>query len=180
MGAVVRVALEFDEMFWTEPRFSSRVANDWLETMAFLHVEKRVAFPVWWTPYPVRAPLLVGWRGGPSARDLARRTRGEIIDEVIGSLATALSTSPRTVKKHLVRTHYHDWDNDPFSRGAYSYVRVGGTRAPGALAKAVQGTLHIAGEHVERGGRSGSVHGAIGSGTSAAKECDLTRSRWSP
>ena len=170
MGAVVRVALEFDEAFWAEPRFSSRRAGDRLETMAFLRVEGRTAFPAWWTPYPVRAPLLVGWRGGPGARDLARRTRGEIIDEAIGSLATALDTSRRTVKKHLVRAHYHDWDNDPFSRGAYSYVRVGGTRAPGALAKSVEGTLYFAGEHVERGRRSGTVHGAIASGWSAAEE----------
>jgi monoamine oxidase len=125
---------------------------------------------VWWTPHPVRAPLLVGWRGGPGARDLARRTRGEIIDEAVGSLATALNTSRGTVKKHLVRAHYHDWDNDPFSRGAYSYVRVGGTRAPAALAKAVQGTLFFAGEHLDRGGRSGTVHGAIESGWGAADE----------
>jgi monoamine oxidase len=74
------------------------------------------------------------------------------------------------VKKHLVRAHYHDWENDPCSRGAYSYVRVGETRAPPALAKAVQGTLYFAGEHVERGGRSGTVHGAIASGWSAAQK----------
>jgi monoamine oxidase len=165
MGAVVRIALEFDEPFWTEPRFSQRVANDRLETMAFLHLQGRIAFPVWWTPYPVRAPLLVGWRGGPGARELARLKRGEIIDEAIGSLATALNTSRATLKKHFVRAHYHDWVNDPFSRGAYSYVRVGGTRASSALAKPVQGTLFFVGERVDPEGRSGTVHGAIGSGS---------------
>jgi monoamine oxidase len=142
--------------------------NDRLETMAFLDVEKRIAFQVWWTPYPVRAPLLVGWRGGQGARDLARRKRSEIIDEAIGSLATALNTSRATLKKHFVRAHYHDWENDPFSRGAYSYVRVGGTRASSALAKPVQGTLFFVGEHVERGERSRTVHGAVESGWSAA------------
>jgi monoamine oxidase len=163
MGAVVRVAIEFDEPFWTEPRFSSRAANDRLETMAFLHVQGRTAFPVWWTPYPVRAPLLVGWRGGPGARELARRSRSEIIDEAMGSLATALHTSRATLWKHFVRAHYHDWVNDPFSRGAYSYVRVGGMHASSALARPVQGTLSFVGEHLDPKGRSGTVHGAIGS-----------------
>jgi monoamine oxidase len=163
MGAVVRVAIEFDEPFWTEPRFSSRAANDRLETMAFLHVQGRTAFPVWWTPYPVRAPLLVGWRGGPGARELARRSRSEIIDEAMGSLATALHTSRATLWKHFVRAHYHDWVNDPFSRGAYSYVRVGGMHASSALARPVQGTLFFVGEHLDPKGRSGTVHGAIGS-----------------
>jgi monoamine oxidase len=170
MGAVVRIALEFDEPFWTEPRFSSRSANDRLETMAFLHVREQTAFPVWWTPYPVRAPLLVGWRGGPGARDLARRTRSELSDEAIGSLATALNTSRRMVKRHLVRAHYHDWVNDPFSRGAYSYVRVGGRRAPSVLAKPVEGTLFFVGEHVDPEGRSGTVHGAIANAWSATDE----------
>jgi hypothetical protein len=119
---------------------------------------------VWWTPYPVRAPLLVGWRGGPGARDLARRKRSEIIDEAIGSLATALNTSRATLKKHFVRAYYHDCVNDPFSRGAYSYVRVGGTRASSALAKPVQKTLFFIGEHVDPEGRSGRVHGAVLSG----------------
>ena len=157
----MRVALEFDEPFWTESRFSSPRANDPLETMAFLHAQQRTAFPVWWTPYPVRAPLLVGWRRGPGARDLARRARSEIIDEASGSLATALCTSRRTVKKHFLRAHYHDWVNDPFSRGAYSYMQVGGLRASRALAKPVQGTLYFAGNHVDPEGRSGTMHGAV-------------------
>jgi monoamine oxidase len=170
MGAVVRIALELETPLWTEPKFASRVAGEGFDAMSFLHATGRVAFPVWWTPYPVRAPLLVGWRGGPGARDLARLTKREIVENAITSLAAALHSSAATIRKHLVAAHLHDWINDPFSRGVYSYVRVGGTRAPAALAKAVQGTLHFAGEHVDRQGRSGTVHGAIASGWTAADE----------
>lgn len=171
MGGVVRIALEFDTPFWTESRFEARFSGGAdLDTMAFLQVPGRAEFPVWWTSYPVRAPLLVGWRGGPGALYLARRTRNEVTAAAVNSLAMAFATSPRVVKRHLVAAHLHDWINDPFSRGGYSYVRVGGMRAPAILAKPVQGTLHFAGEHVDRDGRSGTVHGAIASGWTAADE----------
>ena len=40
----------------------------------------------------------------------------------------------------------HDWQRDPFARGAYSYVVVGGDRARETLAKPLRRTLYFAGE----------------------------------
>jgi monoamine oxidase len=168
MGGVVRVTLQVDEPFWTEKRFAARVGDDRLDTLAFLQSRERVPFPVWWTQYPVRAPLLVGWRGGPGALELAGMTRDEIVSSAIGSLATLFGMSRSGVQRHVVAEYTHDWINDPFTRGAYSYVGVGGVNASAQLAKPVQGTLFFAGEHADHEGRNGTVHGAIASGWRAA------------
>lgn len=170
MGGVVRVSLQLDEPFWTEKRFARRMGDDRLYTLAFLQSSEKVPFPVWWTPYPIRAPLLVGWRGGPGALEMAGRTRDEIISSAIGSLAKMVGMSRSGLQRHVVAEYTHDWMDDPFARGAYSYVGVGGMNASGQLARPVQGTLFFAGEHADRERRNGTVHGAIASGWRAADQ----------
>jgi monoamine oxidase len=55
------------------------------------------------------------------------------------------------------------------SRGAYSYVTVGGERARAQLAAAVDGTLFFAGEAASSDGQSGTVNGAMHTGIRAAR-----------
>jgi hypothetical protein len=74
----------------------------------------------------------------------------------------------RTVEGYAAWTH--DWQNDPYSRGAYSYQIVGGATAPAALARPLEGTLFFAGEATETSGATGTVHGAIASGKRAAAQ----------
>jgi monoamine oxidase len=64
----------------------------------------------------------------------------------------------------------HDWMNDPFARGVYSYQLVGGVDAPRDLARPIDGTLFFAGEATDTSGSTGTVHGAIASGTRAATQ----------
>jgi monoamine oxidase len=63
-----------------------------------------------------------------------------------------------------------DWQADPFSLGAYSYIPVGGIVAPMKLAEPVADTLFFAGEATAADGDSATVHGAIKSGYRAAGE----------
>ena len=168
VGSVVRVALQAAEPFWAARAFSKRLGDERLDTLAFLHAESRVPFPVWWTPYPVRAPLLIGWRGGPAALALSAMSSDEIVAGAIDSLAQVLGVKNREIRRRLVAAHTHDWVNDPFARGAYSYVGVGGMDASAKLSRPIEGTLFFAGEHADREGRNGTVHGAIGSGEYAA------------
>ena len=63
---------------------------------------------------------------------------------------------------------------DPFAGGAYSYGGVGAIEARAVLARAVEGTLVLAGEAVAQDGRNATVHGALESGRVAAAL--LTRS----
>ena len=170
MGAVVKVALQMDRPFWTEDWFAERVGDERLDTLAFLHSDTNLPFPVWWTTYPVRSPLLVAWRGGPGAYAMSDGTftRDELFAGAIDSLATLLGMKLRALLRHVVAAFTHDWSADPYARGAYSYVGVAGDDASRHLARPVAGTLFFAGEHADREGRNGTVHGAIASGQRAA------------
>jgi monoamine oxidase len=64
----------------------------------------------------------------------------------------------------------HHWNDDPFSRGAYSYEMVGGAEAPAILARPINGTLYFAGEATAPDGRIGTVDGAMASGLRAARQ----------
>jgi monoamine oxidase len=60
------------------------------------------------------------------------------------------------------------WSDDPFARGAYSFVPVGAGQAAHSLATPVSQTLFFAGEATETEGHSATVHGAILTGVRAA------------
>lgn len=172
MGDVVRVALQLDEPFWVTEQFAKRIGDERFDTLSFLHsqTQRAVAFPVWWTQYPVRAPLLVAWRGGPPAKAMASRSRDDVVGAAIASLASLFAMSRRAIERHVVASFTHDWINDPFSRGAYSYAAVGGDTASRTMARPVEGTLFFAGEHADAEGRNGTVHGAMASGWKAADQ----------
>ena len=169
MGAAVRVSLRLDEPFWGSPRFSKRRGGTQIDTMSFVSARARESFPVWWTPYPIRAPLLVGWCGGPAAWALSRESREAVINAAVRSLATLFGMTRRTMARRVLAAFTHDWNNDPYSRGSYSYPGVGGADAAAALARPIRGTVYFAGEHTEGGGRNGTVDGAIASGRRAAE-----------
>jgi monoamine oxidase len=168
MGAVARIALRFDAPFWTTARFAATAGDERLDTLSFLHGTSDVEFPVWWTTYPVRSPLLIGWCGGPAALQLVGTTKAEFEAAALRSLASLLPTTVATLRKHLISSHTHDWIADPYSRGAYSYARVNGDDAPKRLGQPVERTLYFAGEAADPEGRTGTVHGAIATGRRAA------------
>ena len=169
MGGVLRVALRFDDPFWMSSRFATRVGHETIREVTFMQTLSPIPFPVWWTPYPVEAPLLVGWMGGPTAWELSTRGEDEIVSRAITSLSTVLGMTRSAVARRA-RDHFtHNWMTDPFSRGAYSYVTVGGANAGKVLARPVRDTLFFAGEHASAG-RNGTVDGAIASGRRAADQ----------
>jgi monoamine oxidase len=170
MGAVVRLVVRFDRAFWLDRGFAERRGQPSLDQVSFLHARGRVPFPVWWTSYPVFAPLLVAWVGGPTAQQLSRLPIGEREARAISSLAAILRMSPTAVRARIAGVFHHDWVNDPFARGAYSYSRVGGYRSPQELARPVHDTLWFAGEAADRQSTAGTVHGAIASGWRAADQ----------
>jgi monoamine oxidase len=77
--------------------------------------------------------------------------------------------SESNVRGALQRAHHHNWAQDPFSLGAYTYARVGAWDAPARLAEPVDDTIFFAGEATAGEGELGTVHGAIQSGQRAAK-----------
>lgn len=173
MGAIVKTILQFREPFWETERFATLAAGESLRDACFLHGRGTKVF-TWWTMLPVRANVMVGWSGGPSARSLSHRPRREVVRDALTSLAAFLGVGPDDLAKRLDRATIADWQADPFSRGAYSYAGVGGADARAALARPVEGTLFFAGE-ATHAGQSGTVAGAIASGYRAAGEILATR-----
>ncbi len=166
MGSVQKVSILFREMWWTEKlRSLPREAS--LDNLSFLHGDTQ-DYPVWWTLYPAHLPGMVGWAGGPSASRLAGKSYEEKRDRAIAALAKNVGLSSRRIESQVVDVWTHDWDADPFSRGAYSYSVVGGAEAAAQFARGVDGTLWFAGEAADAEGRNGTVNGAIGSGKAAA------------
>jgi monoamine oxidase len=154
MGHVDRLTFRFREPFWDE--------KGKFKKAAFL-ISNDSPFMTWWTSYPVIAPILTAWSAGSRADGLGERTAEALADQALASLARMLRRRIPTPDA----VYFHDWQTDPFSRGAYSYVPAGATRT--ALSKPVEGTLFFAGEAASRTGRGGTVDGAIESGIRAAE-----------
>jgi monoamine oxidase len=163
MGTVVRVALAFAEPFWESRSVRRQAGMRSLAELAFLH-STDADIPVWWTASPVRAPLLVGWAGGPQASRVGSLARGDLEDRAVRALARQFAIPRARVASLLTQCWHHDWIGDPFTLGAYSYALVNGDRAARRLGRPIADTVFFAGEAADTEGRTGTVHGAIGTG----------------
>ena len=169
MGAVVRVVLRLNARFWADETFANTHASEGIERMSFLHTSDR-DFPTWWTTYPFTSPLIVGWCGGPRARTILEQPSAVITNCAVNALARQCGLTSRRMRSMVEEAWMHDWLHDPFSRGAYSYAKVGGVDAPAMLARPLGGTLFFAGEATDSEGATGTVHGALASGRRAARQ----------
>jgi monoamine oxidase len=169
MGHVIKIVLRFRERFWEDAELVRQPPGDNLEQLGFLFA-RGAPLPTWWAPYPLIAPVLTGWAGGPAAARLALRGDDYVLGQALESLAEALHLAPARLKALLVSSHQHDWQADPLARGAYSYIPAGSLHAPDELAQPVADTLFFAGEATDITGRTGTVDGAIASGRRAARE----------
>jgi monoamine oxidase len=162
MGHVAKMVFAFKERFWAEHLPDG-------DTLGFLMAPEE---PVrtWWTGYPLYAPILVAWTGGPPAEAFANLSLDRRADRALESLARVLHVARSLVDEQVRTWAAHDWAADPFARGAYSYVRVGGMQAQIALARPMMETLFFAGEATELAGHQATVHGALFAGERAADE----------
>ena len=119
---------------------------------------------------PQKLPIITGWAPSHYAEQFSGRDKAFVVDKALETLGRTLKMTTQQLKSLLGAAYFHDWQMDPFSRGAYSYVGVGGEGAQEELAKVVDDTLFFAGEACDFSGHHATVHGAIGSGQRAAKE----------
>lgn len=168
-GAARRIVLHFAERFWEDDALRAPGVTAHPSEIGFLQTPG-APVPIWWTPNPVREPVLTGWIGGPRAERLVGHSDRNVRELALDSLAAALHLPRAHVDARLRGAYTYDWSRDPYARGAYSYALVGGGAARAALAAPCDGTLFWAGEATHAVGSSGTVHGAIASGHRAAGE----------
>ena len=177
MGNVVKINLLFRERFWETVKLWDEEARPVdFHDASFFHCPG-APLPTWWTQLPIRAPMLVGWTGGPNAERIigtaggSRQAAGKdhLLEQALDSLATIFNLSRSEIEAQLEASYVHNWRDDPFTRGAYAYVPVNGLDDQRILAKPVENKMFFAGEATSIG-HIGTVHGAIQSGERAARE----------
>jgi monoamine oxidase len=161
-GPVLKLSLRFRRAFWEE------LDGGKYEGASFFH-SAHTAFPTFWTSLPLRAPLLIAWIGGPKAARLSMSEMPDIVRQALESLSTIFAGRPPS-EFELEAAYLHNWQTDPFARGAYSYIAVGGGDARSTLAAPLEDTLFFAGEATNTEDEAATVTGALQSGERAARE----------
>jgi monoamine oxidase len=159
MGPALRMSLLFREKFWQ---------ND----LSFLFAPDEVP-PTWWTPSPNPTPLITGWLAGRKAvRFMEKSGIGarptELFDEAMNTLSKIFGLSIRELNGLLMSHHSHDWQADPYTRGACRFAPAGAVDASHLISQPTLDTLFFAGEHTDINGHWGTVHGALASAQRAA------------
>ena len=161
MGQAAKVILRMRQPLWRD--------LPGLKDMLFLH-DFSQPFPTWWTSAPTRTPCITGWAAGPQFERIASDVGDHPLPLAIRSLAGALGIQEAAISRELVDWHYHDWNGDPFARGAYSFVVAGGLDSWRVLAEPLEGSLYFAGEATVGEGYNATMEGAVGSGKRAARQ----------
>jgi len=167
MGKVIRIVLRFRERFWEKILPVHRGKQN-LGDMRFLFGEDEW-FPTWWTTMPEKKPIITGWAPFRCAERLSGQSSNFVVEKSLQTLSRFLGMSLSQLQDQFQQSYLHDWQSDPFSRGAYSYAKVGADGAAEVLGAPVDNTLFFAGEATDSA-NTGTVHGAIASGQRAAKE----------
>jgi monoamine oxidase len=162
MGHAVKVELRFRNAFWEQ------IHDARYREAGFFRCAGQ-PFTAYWTQMPVHGNLIVAWAGGPKAVALNAHSPAELIECALAGFGTLLGES-ELAHREFEGGIMHDWSRDPFSRGAYSYIAVGGRGARATLAAPLENTLFFAGEATSNDGQGGTVNGALETGERAARE----------
>ena len=165
MGAAIRLVLCFRHCFWTDPKLVRSPMPD----LSFLSSPEEL-FPTWWSSLSAGTAMLTGWSGGVRVEQLSGLGSAAIMERGLEGLHHVFGVPLETLRGLVQEFFVHDWQSDPYCRGAYSYALADGKEAARRLAAAIGNTLFFAGEATDCRGHNGTVHGAIASGQRAATE----------
>jgi monoamine oxidase len=163
-GAVIKIVFEFNEKFWFDKK--NYDGTD-LSEMSFIFSTERV--PTWWTQYPNKQATLTGWLAGRRAEELKSFTDDEIKEIAVKSLCKIFNLEIDVLVKELKAWQIFNWQNDPFSLGAYSFEVVGGEKAMEIVREPVEDTLYFAGEGLYAGSEIGTVEAGLVTGREVSK-----------
>ncbi len=157
MGTLDRCVLQFDSVFWDEELTTiSVIGEDSQRWYQFIPLNNALGIPA-----------LAGFNAGAAADDLETYSDEELIAEMVAVLQSAFATEEfAVVDAKIVR-----WKADPYARGSYSYVPVGGDfTARQVLSEPLHDVIFFAGEAWTTTDPA-TVHGAYQSGLASAEAC---------
>jgi monoamine oxidase len=133
MNNFEKVFLRFPNKFWDEDVYAIRQQGE--------------AGKWWHSWYDLTAldgvPTLLTFAAGPSAIETRRWGTDRIVDSVLDALRGLYGDRVEEPEQVLVT----DWQDDPYSRGSYAYMKPGSKADDhDLLATPVGGALHLAGE----------------------------------
>lgn len=155
MNAFEKVVLRFPERFWEDGVYAIR---------------RQGPAAAWWHSWydlslAAGAPTLLTFAAGPCAIATRDWPDERIAESVLSSLREIYGDRVGRPERVQVTR----WQQDPFARGSYAYLAVGGAPEDhDALATPVGGVLHLAGE-ASWGEDPATVTGALCSGHRAAE-----------
>lgn len=154
-GGFEKVVLRFDEPFWSRPEPFAVVpdgdVSDWLICFE-LH-----AF--------TGAPVLVAFAVGHAAKRVLGRPLEQRVTEINELVRSVTGVEPPTPTDVVAS----EWAVDPYSRGAYSFIRLGSSREDlERVGEPIGGRLLFAGE-ATGSARTGFADGAMRTGIREAK-----------
>lgn len=159
MGHVQKIIFEFKDRFWEH--LSEK-------PVGFLHSRAEENFPTWWTQMPRRNNCLTAWQGGPKAYEMSFLSEKERVYIALKSLSRLTGKKLSFLHDVYVRHFTHNWSQDPWSLGAYSYVGIQSKRLQVKPSQVFNGNIVLAGEAITHGSDRGTVTGALKSGHEAA------------
>jgi monoamine oxidase len=157
MGHVTKVVMRLRDRVWSTHR-DDRV------DFVFAHTGD---FPTYWLRTQGGAYILTAWAGGPHGRRLAGTSSAGLVERALDGFSASVGISRARLASSVVSHYHHDYTNDPFTRGAYSYAHVGGADAAHTLTQPLGGRVFFAGEATDHD-YEGTVAGALASGERAA------------
>ncbi|BAU14685.1 putative flavin-containing amine oxidase [Leptolyngbya sp. NIES-3755] len=153
-GHITKLILKFDQPFWSN---QLELCSTTLDSQ------------MWWRPGWKRnneAPILTAFTGADGADRLSKLGREKTIQLGLSDLEQMFDVQ---LRDRLIDALFVDWQSDPYSKMAYSYVPVNGVGLRSQLAQPIDRVLFFAGEATHPT-RAATVHGAFESGIRAAEE----------
>jgi len=133
-GVMNKIVLEFPECFWKSS----------VEGIGFMSSSIQGEFNFFLNMQPLlNRPILMCFVAADFAHLMEKMSDSQIIDRIMEILTKTHGGKPIA---HPVKYHITRWRSDPFSRGSYSFMKVGSSMNDvNSLAEPV-GRLHFAGE----------------------------------
>lgn len=152
MGAAFRAVVRLHEPIWDVDALGGEI---------FLHAPS-LPIPTWWTRGP-EMPQITAWCGGPRALRLLNEPL-DVRSAVTRALSALLERPESVVARAVAGVHWHAFSRDPWARGAYPFLRVGGD-LEGAF-EPVANTVFFAGDFTDPG-----ELGTVGAAVESASRC---------